>query len=41
MKILNMDQSYRSMATAYFNNAISYSNIVMQIGRAYSSRSCG
>jgi len=41
VKFLNMDQSYRSMATAYFNNAISYSNVVMQIGRAYSSRSCG
>jgi hypothetical protein len=41
VKFLNMDQSYRSMATNYFNNAISYSNVVMQIGRAYSSRSCG
>lgn len=41
VKFLNMNQSYKSMATAYFNNAISYSDVVMQIGRAYSSRSCG
>jgi hypothetical protein len=39
VKFLNMDQ-YRSMAPNYFNNAISYSNIVMQVGRAYGSRSC-
>lgn len=41
VKFLNMDQSYRSMAPSYFDNAISYSNIVMQIGKAYGSRSCG
>ena len=41
VKFLNMDQSYRSMAPTYFDNAISYSNIVMQIGKAYGSRSCG
>lgn len=41
VKFLNMDQSYSSMAPTYFDNAISYSNIVMQIGKAYGSRSCG
>lgn len=41
VKFLNMDQSYRSMAPTYFDNAISYSDVVMQIGRAYGSRSCG
>jgi len=41
VKFLNMDQSYRSMAPSYFDNAISYSDIVMQIGKAYGSRSCG
>ena len=41
VKFLNMDQTYSSMAPSYFNNAISYSDVVMQIGRAYGSRSCG
>lgn len=41
VKFLNMDQSYRSMASSYFDNAISYSNVVMQIGKAFGSRSCG
>jgi hypothetical protein len=41
VKFLNMDENQRSMAPMYFNNAISYSNVVMQVGRAYGSRSCG
>lgn len=40
VKFLDMNDSYRSMAASYFNNAISYSNIVKQIGSAYGSRSC-
>jgi hypothetical protein len=40
VKFLNMNETYRSMAGPYFNNAISYSNVVKQIGSAYGSKLC-
>ena len=41
VKFSNMDERNNSQSRAYFNNAILLSNVVMQIGRAYGSRSCG
>ena len=40
VKFLNMNEAHRSMAGHYFNNAISYSNVVKQIGNAYGSKLC-
>lgn len=40
IKFLNMNDNYRSMVIPYLNNAIDYSRIVIQIGYAYSSKSC-
>jgi hypothetical protein len=38
---LNMDERNRSTADNLFYNAIMLSNVIMQIGKAYGSRSCG
>jgi hypothetical protein len=40
VKYLNMNENQRSFASAFFNNAIAYSNVILQIGRAYGSKSC-